>query len=142
MLIAVFLFAEVGVSAGGCDSMLSHRRLIILLAWVIDQLPGCACAFDCAVGVGLILGAHQTITHHKMQRAFIDLPAGRVATTQQMGDGLRLVAEYVRPGDAIFQAAWPGVYLPLHVRNPTAFETVGVSDMPRPGDVELVTRAA
>jgi hypothetical protein len=25
---------------------------------------------------------------------------------------------HTRPGDTVFQAAWPGIYLPLHLRNP------------------------
>jgi glutaredoxin len=75
-----------------------------------------------------------------MQRDVIHLPAGTVATTQPLAAHLNLVSRYVEPGDGIFQAAWPGVYLPLHARNPVAFETVNVSDMPRPGDAELVVQ--
>lgn len=141
MLAAIFLFAEVGVSASWLRIYAVSAPAVILLAWVIDQLPRLRVCVSIALWVWiLVLAAHQTAVHRRMQRAVVDLPAGRVATTQQTADGLRLVAEFVKPGDAVFQAAWPGVNVPLHVRNPLSFETVGVSDMPRPGDVELATR--
>ena len=140
-LAAVFLFGEVAVSAWWLRIYAVSAPAVILLAWGREQLPRLRMCVLIVLWLWIVvLGAHQTLVHHRMQRAVIDLPAGRVATTQQMADGMRLVAEFAKPGDAVFQAAWPGVYLPLHVRNPVAFETVNVSDMPRPGDVELVMR--
>ena len=140
-LVAVLLFGEVAVSAWWLRIYAVSAPAVILLAWGIDQLPRMrVCVLIALWTWVIILGVHQTVVHHRMQHAVVDLPAGRVTTTQQMADGLRVVAEFAKPGDAIFQAAWPGVYLPLHVRNPLAFETVNVSDMPRPGDAELVTR--
>jgi hypothetical protein len=141
VLAAVFLFAEVAVSPNWLRIFAVSAPAVILLAWVIDQLPKLRVGLSIALWVWIVLlGAHQTIARRQMQRAVIDLPAGRVATTRQMADGLELVAKFAKPGDGLFQAAWPGVYLPLHLRNPSAFETVNASEMPRPGDVELATR--
>lgn len=141
LLVAIVLLAEVTVSPNWLRIYAVSSPTVILLAWAIEQWPGMRlCASIALWAWVLILGAHQTITRHKMQRTFIDLPAGRVATTPQMAAKLTTLLQFVKPGDDLFQAGWPGVYVPLHVRNPTAFETTVVSDMPRPGDVELVTR--
>lgn len=141
MLVAVFLFAEVGVSAWWLRIYAVSAPAVILLTWVIDQLPRMRVCVSIVLWVWIaVLSAHQTMAHHRMQRAVVDLPAGRVATTAVMAARLTSIAQFLQPGDAVFQAAWPGVYLPLHVRNPMAFETANVSDMPRPGDVELATR--
>jgi hypothetical protein len=141
LLVAVFLFAEVAVSPNWLRIFAVSVPAVILLAWVIDQLPKLRVYLSIALWVWIVLlGAHQTIAHHEMQRAVVDLPAGRVGTTAQMAASLSVVSQFAKPGEGLFQAGWPGVYLPLHVRNPSAFETVNVSEMPRPGDVELATR--
>lgn len=138
-LVALLLFGEVAVSAWWLRIYAVSAPAVILIAWGIEQLPRLRVCVTIAIWVWIILlGAHQTVVHHRMQRDVIDLPAGKVATTQPLAARLSLVSQYVKPGDDVFQAAWPGVYLPLHTRNPVAFETVNVSDMPRPGDAELV----
>jgi len=138
-LVALFLFGEVAVSPNWLRIYAVSAPAAILLAGVIEQLPRLRVCVMIGLWVWVILlGAHQTVTHHRMQRDVVDLPAGRVATTQQLAAKLNLVSQNVKPGDPIFLAAWPGLYLPLQVRNPVAFETVNVSDMPRPGDVQLV----
>ena len=141
LLVAVLLFAEVGVSPNWLRIYAVSAPAVILIAWVVDRLPRWRVCVSTVLWVWVtVVGVHQTIAHRSMQRAVIELPAGRVATTQQMANGVRVVAEFVKPDDAVFQAAWPGVYLPLHARNPLSFETAGLSDAPRPGDVELATR--
>ncbi len=140
-LVALLLFGEVAVSASWLRLYAVSAPAVILIAWGIEQLPRLRVCVTIAIWVWIILlGAHQTVAHHRMQRDVIHLPAGTVATTQPLAVHLTLVSRYVEPGDGIFQAAWPGVYLPLHARNPVAFETVNVSDMPRPGDAELVVQ--
>ena len=88
----------------------------------------------------LITAMHQTAVHHKMQHAMVALPGGKIATTQQKAEGLNVVSHFARPGDAVFQAAQPAVYLPLRVHNPLSFDTANSTDMPRPSDVRLAIR--
>lgn len=42
------------------------------------------------------------------------------------------------PGDYFFQAAWPGLYLPLALRNPIYFESVEPADRLLPSDVSSI----
>jgi len=141
VLVAVLLFAEVAVSPNWLRIYAVSAPAVILLAWVIDELPkGRVCVSLVLWCWILVLGTHQTLSHHRMQREVIDLPAGRVATTQQMAAKLSLVSQFVKPGDAVFQAAWPGVYLPLHVRIPLPVDSVGLASLRGPGDIPFVVQ--
>ena len=136
VLVAVFLFAEVGLSLSWLRVYAVSAPGVILAAWVVERLPTLRAAASTALWAWVfLLAAHQTITHHHMQRAIVALPVGKVATTTTTADGLTLVAKFVKPGDSLFHAGWPGLYLPLQVRNPLYFDTAGEVDMPRPSDV-------
>ena len=136
VLVAVFLFAEVGISLSWLRLYAVSAPGVILVPWVVERLPRLRDGLSIVLWAWvLLLAAHQTMTHQRMQRAIVVLPAGKVATTQPTADGLRLVAAFANPGDDIFQAAWPGTYLPLNMRNPLYFDTAGVVDMPRRSDI-------
>jgi uncharacterized membrane protein YuzA (DUF378 family) len=140
-LVAILLFAEVAVSPNWLRIFAVSAPAVILLAWAVDQMPRLRLGLSIVLGVWvLVLAARQTHVRREMQHTLVSLPAGRVATTPQMAARLEVVSQFAKPGDAFFQAAWPGVYVPLHVKNRLSFETVGVSDMPRAGDVELARR--
>jgi hypothetical protein len=136
-LAALFLFAEVGISPNWLRIYAVSAPAVILFAWVIEQMPRGRAFVSTVLWVCIFVAAvHQTMVNHNTQQEVVDLPGGRVATTQKMGDGLRIVAQFTRPGDVVFEAERPGVYLPLRVYNPLSFDTVNKPDMPRPSDIE------
>jgi hypothetical protein len=137
-LVAIMLFAEVSFTLSWLRLYAVSAPGVILLAWAIERLPKARMGVSTALWVWILfLAAHQTVARHRMERSIVVLPAGNVATTQAMADGLKLVAEFAKPGDAVFQARWPGIYLPLHLHNPLYADTEGIADMPRPSDVGL-----
>ena len=44
--------------------------------------------------------------------------------------------QYTSPGQFFFQAAWPGMYVPLQLRNPVFLDVVGTGDGTRPQYVD------
>jgi hypothetical protein len=68
------------------------------------------------------------------------LPAGSVAISQDQYDEVHWIAEHTHAGDYFFQAAWPGLYIPLGLRNPLFLDTVGTIDQTRPDDVDAAIR--
>jgi hypothetical protein len=70
------------------------------------------------VGGIRILAVWQTVSAYKLQPWKIHLPAGEVATGDKSYEKLRSMIEHTKPGQLFFQAAWPGLYLPLQLSNP------------------------
>jgi hypothetical protein len=83
------------------------------------------------------LAIWQTISAYTYQPRKIDLPAGTVATSQQSYEKLHWLMEHTKPGQFFFQAAWPGVYLPLQLRNPAFVDQIYPGDQSRPEEVAL-----
>ena len=54
-----------------------------------------------------------------------ELPAGRCATDAAEHEKLTWVMQHTKPGDFLFEAGWPGVYIPLALRNPVFLDTAG-----------------
>jgi len=71
------------------------------------------------------------LTHDK-DSVIRQLPAGKVATTAAVGEKLAWIAAHTKPDQFFLQAGWPGVYLPLGLRNPTLLE-----DLETPGETRL-----
>jgi hypothetical protein len=44
--------------------------------------------------------------------------------------------KYTKPGQSMFQAAFPGIYLPLQLRNPVFLDAVEMNQQTRPEHVE------
>jgi cytochrome c oxidase subunit IV len=64
------------------------------------------------------------------------LPGGAAVLTPQASEKLRWIAERTTPGDFFFQASWPGLYIPLALRNPLFLDTVSPYDKTRPEYIE------
>jgi hypothetical protein len=85
----------------------------------------------------LTLGARQTIANSRSQTLRIRLPGGLAATTPQAYDKLQFIMQRTTPGESFFQAGWPGMYLPLQLRNPL-YRDVAYAD--RPEEAEQAVR--
>jgi hypothetical protein len=67
-----------------------------------------------------------------------EAPGGRFAASPQVYEKSSWLARHTREGELFFQAGWPGVYIPLGVRNPIYFPTVTRPDGVRDQDVESI----
>jgi Dolichyl-phosphate-mannose-protein mannosyltransferase len=54
-----------------------------------------------------------------------ELPAGKCGTDTAEYEKLIWVSQHTKPGDFLFDAGWPGVYIPLGLRNPVFLDTAG-----------------
>ena len=83
------------------------------------------------------LAVWQTITSYTFQPRRIRLLAGQVVTGSLAFEKLSWLKDQTRPGQFFFQAAWPGVYLPLQLRNPVFVDQILPEDGTRPEEVAL-----
>jgi len=98
---------------------------IILFAWVISTARFRRYGIIGVWALIVLLGLLQPwFTQH---REFItaEWPAGRSAIEPNELEELSWGMEHTRPGEFFFQASWPGVYIPLGVRNPVFLDTAG-----------------
>jgi hypothetical protein len=84
------------------DRLFALHRRALGLAWI---------ALVC-------LAARQTISTHRTPSLRVSLPGGMAAISPQAYEKLHEMMQRTKPGDLFFQAGWPGMYLPLQLRNP------------------------
>jgi hypothetical protein len=109
----------------------------ILLLWLIGQGGGSRRAALGILWAGIIcLALTQTFLAHHQPYAISKFPAGWTATSPSRDNELRWIADHTHPGDLFFQAGWPGVYLPLQLRNPVFLDAVGTGIGTRPEFVQ------
>ncbi len=137
--VGLFLLAEVARSLNWLRLYAISIPGIILLVWLIDRTPKIRRFTMALLWIGIIgLAAHQTISGHVSQSLKADLPGGRAATSPQTYEKLHWIAQRTKPGDFFFQAGWPGMYLPLQLRNPLYLDTLGMVRASRPQDTDQV----
>jgi hypothetical protein len=66
------------------------------------------------------------------------LPGGDAAITPQAYEKLHWIMLHTTPGQFFFQADWPGMYLPLKLRNPTFVDAISPGEETRPEDIASV----
>jgi hypothetical protein len=138
-IVGFFLMVEVAFSPNWLRLYAVSLPAFLLLGWMVSRarkIPRSVFVL-CWVALGCI-ACWQTVSRYVSQPVIVTLPGGAVATTNADKTRLSWFAQRTRPGDFIFQAAWPGVYLPLGLRSPSYLETVVPFDGPRPRDVRNV----
>jgi hypothetical protein len=138
-IVGFFMMAEVAVSLNWLRLYAVSIPAFILLGLIFNggrRIP--RYAFALVGAVLCCLAGWQTVSRHLHQRVVMDLPAGTVATSPEVYEKIHWLAERTKPGDFLFQAAWPGVYLPLGLRDPSYLESVSPFDGPRSEDVRRV----
>ena len=130
-LVGFFLLMEVASSPNWLRVYAVSLPGFILLAWILyssKKLPRSTAAMLWLVL--FCIAGWQTVSHYAQRRVVAALPGGVVATTPETYTKLHWLMERTKPGDFLFEAAWPGVYLPLQLRNPSYLETVLPFDGP------------
>jgi hypothetical protein len=137
-LVGTVLLLEVAISPNWLRIYAVSMPGIILLLWYAERggkprryMIG---LFYCGIAC---LALRQIWSRHHQQYVVCELPAGRAAVLPQNCDELLWIAQRTKPGDFFFQAAWPGMYIPLGLRNPLFLDAVGPNQQTRPEDVKL-----
>jgi hypothetical protein len=137
-LVGLFLLLDVAVSISWLRLFTVLLPGIVLAVWWADRVQGLRRSVIIATSVVLsVIAAHQIVTKHLLLSVHAELPGGRLATTPQSYEKLRWLADHTHPGEFFLQAGWPGVYLPLQVRNPVYVQTLGRWDVGPDQDIEL-----
>jgi hypothetical protein len=108
---------------------------IILLLWLVGR-SGVRRAGAGIVWAAILFIAATEIFHAQHGHVVAELPAGRAALEPPDSEKLPWIKEHTQPEEFFFDSAWPGVYLPLRLRNPVFAEGVGLDISTRPEFVQ------
>ena len=111
---------------------------ILLAGWLVGKLRDQRYATRALWVIVLCLALQQIRTRHQTESVVVKMPAGTASMSDLNARKFEWIEEHTRPDDYFFQAPWPGVYLPLHLRNPMFAEGFRRDDLARP---EFVTQA-
>jgi hypothetical protein len=140
-LVGIFLLAEVAISPNWLRIYAVSMPGIVLLLWLVGHAARYRRPMIAVLYCGVAcLALRQTWTRHHQQYVVCDLPGGRAAADPQTCEELLWITKRVEPGSFFFQAAWPGMYVPLGLRNPLFLDAVGPNEQTRPEDVDLAIR--
>jgi Dolichyl-phosphate-mannose-protein mannosyltransferase len=110
---------------------------VVLAVWIVNEMGGLRDSVLVAAAVVLGCGAvHQIVAKNAVASIHAELPGGLFAADPKTYEKLRWMADRTHPGDWFLQAGWPGVYVPLQVRNPLFVPTVGRGDVGPDEDIE------
>jgi hypothetical protein len=140
-MVGMLLLAGVAFSPNWLRIFAISLPGVILLVWLVGQVRGMQRYAIGLMWVCLALVAvRQTRANHLVHSQVAEMPGGRVATTPQSYEKLRWVLLHCRPGEYFLQAPWPGMYLPLHLRNPLFIDQVLPGTGNRPEEIALAIR--
>jgi hypothetical protein len=98
---------------------------VILLGWLLDRsVRWRVFATSLLFAVVVSMAAHQTISRHIQARTIAELPGGRVAMTAAQAEKPTWIAARTHPGEFVYHASWPALYLQLAVRSPAFLDNV------------------
>jgi len=122
-LVGIAMFVEVGLSPNWFRLYCVALPAVVLLVWLVGDSSGLARYSPPVLWMVIaVLAAHQTWRRHVDLSVIRELPAGRVAMRPLDAERLTWLAARTKPDQFILQVGWPGVYLPLSLRNPLFLE--------------------
>jgi hypothetical protein len=144
-LVGLVMFLEITPTPSWLRLFCVAMPATILLVWLVIDAAGKYRVYAARLvwlgWIGVIgTACYQTSSRHLRQMIIEDLPGGRVITTPVAAQKLISLARLTRPGQFVFQAWWPGIYLPLAVRNPLFLDNLDTGYPIRPEYVQLAIR--
>ena len=118
-IVGIFLLAEVSMSLNWLRLFAVSLPGIILLGAALDRATTLPRRTLTLVWIAVLaLAVRQTLVTSRTQSLQVRLPGGLTATTPQAYYKLQFIMQRTTPGSSFFQAGWPGMYLPLQLKNP------------------------
>jgi 4-amino-4-deoxy-L-arabinose transferase-like glycosyltransferase len=113
---------------------------IILLVWIVGKtrLHGPITAFLCLVTAANAVD--QIRTTHLRDFTIGDLRGGKLAAAPEAYRKMRWINDHTASGEFFFQAPWPGMYIPLQLRNPVFLDAISTFEETRPEFIERTIR--
>jgi hypothetical protein len=135
--VGLALFAEIAQSPNWLRMYCIAAPACILTVWMVAEARRLRPYVQLASWAAVIgLAVFQAGWRHMQKSAILDLPAGRVATSPLEAEKLTWLALHTKPGQYLLHAEWPGVYLPLGLRNPLFIDDFEMHGVARLGYVE------
>lgn len=139
-LVGLAMLLEVALSVNWLRLFCVAMPGIILLVWILGRSNLWSYTTGLMWVAVLCLAFLQTWTRQHRRSVTVDLPVGRAAVSPQAQEKLQWLMQNTKPGDRFFQAAWPGLYLPLALHNPVYLDALDTSDQTRPQYLDLSIR--
>jgi hypothetical protein len=136
-LVGLFLLMEVASSLNWLRLYTVSLPGIILLVWTVGRTQ--RVRRYAVVIMWLLISAiaiHQTLSRYRRGCVTIETPGGKTAVSPLTYSKLQSMMRYTEPGQFIFQAAGPSIYLPLQLRNPLFMDAVETNQQTRPEQIE------
>jgi hypothetical protein len=136
-LVGFLLLVEVVFSLNWLRLYTVSAPAVVLLIWAVNG-PGQVRRYArCLLwGIAAVLAMVQIGIRQAQPMRMGELPGGRVAANPQAFDKLQWLAQHTAPGEALYQAAWPGLYLPLALRTPIFLDCFSTYVQTRPEYIE------
>ena len=110
---------------------------MILLIWAVGSTktirPYAIAIAWIAIGAVAIRQTGARFIAHPL---VLDTPGGKTLVSRQTYTKLQSLMEYTKPGRSMFQAAGPGIYIPLQIRNSVFLDAVETNQQTRPEHIE------
>jgi Dolichyl-phosphate-mannose-protein mannosyltransferase len=136
-LVGLSLLVEVASSLNWLRLYAVAMPGIILLIWTLGRAKKIRLYATAAVWILIsALALRQIWSRQFGQYVAIDTPGGKTAVSTQTYDKLQSMMRYTKPGQFMFQAAGPGIYLPLQLHNPVFLDAVETNQQTRPEHIE------
>jgi hypothetical protein len=142
-LTGLFLLLEVALSPNWLRIYTVSAPGFLLFVWLLAAMPKAKKNFALAlIWAALVcLGTQQLWAKHHHEYLVIDLPTGSVAADPAAYEKLSWFQQRTSPGNFFLQAAWPGLYVPLALRNPVYADSFLANDETRSEFVLQAIRA-
>jgi len=134
-VVGAFLWIEQLFSLNWLRMYTVSLPAILLFTWLVGTKPGArryALGAMWLVVMGTVV-EHVWVTQHHDYVA-VDLRAGRCLVDGPKYEEMTWLMQHTVPGELLFDANWPGLYVPLGLRNPIFLDTA--STMLNPGWAE------
>jgi hypothetical protein len=140
-MVGTAMFVEIAQSPSWFRFYCVSLPGVILLIWLVGELGKVSAHATRLLWIGVMsLAAYQTWSMHAHYSSVEELPAGRAAMPPLAAEKLTWLAARTQPGQFMLQAEWPGMYLPLALRNPIYVESLGFNGAGQLGFVALSIR--
>jgi hypothetical protein len=136
-LVGGCLLAELAVKPSWFRLFMVAMPAVILFVWAFRQLFPRRFVVGAAAWSAVFVTACAFIrSAHAHHHVVIDLPAGRVATSETNAAKLAWLTARVPPGGAVFAANRPSMYLHLGLRNPLYLDAIVAGGQTTPEHIE------
>jgi hypothetical protein len=136
-MVGLFLLVEVASSLNWLRLYAVAMPGMILLVWALGRAKTIR---PYAIAITWIIisavAIRQIGVRYLGDRLVLETPGGKTLVSPQTSTKLQSLMKYTKPGQSMFQAAGPGIYLPLQLRNSVFLDAVETNQQTRPEHVE------